>query len=140
MKTILESIQARLSTISELNYIGEDYGQLNTEPLVTMDWPCCIFNISRGNYSNLGKDLIQTPKNRQRGMFRLKINIVNPRRENNVDSWMEHDLMEKLHKSLHGFIPKENCSILKRGNYKRLKRNDGLIVYKVIYTFEVVNI
>ncbi|KMQ69939.1 hypothetical protein ACM39_02555 [Chryseobacterium sp. FH2] len=140
MKTILESIQTRLSTITEFNYIGEDWGQLNTDPLVTMNWPCCIYNISRGFYNDLGKDPSQTPKNRQTGKFRLKLNIANPRMDTTNENWIEHDLMEKVHIALHGFSPLENCSVLKRNDYKRLKRNNGMIIYKVIYTFEVINI
>ncbi|MFP3591812.1 hypothetical protein [Chryseobacterium sp. SIMBA_038] len=140
MKTILESIQTRLSTITEFNYIGEDWGQLNANPEVTMTWPCCLFNLSRGFYNDLGRDQTKTPKNRQTGIFRLKLNIANPRLDTPAESWKEHDLMEKVHTLLHGYSPAENCSVLKRKNYKRLKRMNGMVVYKVIYTFEVTNV
>lgn len=140
MKTILESIQTRLSGIIEFNYIGEDWGQLNTDPAVAMTWPCCLFNISRAFYNDLGRDQTKTPKNRQTGMFRLKLNIANPRLDTTTENWKEHDLMEKVHTLLHGYSPAENCSVMKRKNYKRLKRTNGMIVYKVIYTFEITNV
>ncbi|WP_294243785.1 hypothetical protein [uncultured Chryseobacterium sp.] len=140
MKNELENIRTRLSTIAEFNFTGEDWGQLNADPAAAPEFPCCLFNISKASYNDLGKDPGQTPKNRQSGSFRLKLNIADQGSENRSLSWAEHILMEKVHQALHGFSPTEKCSPLKRKNYKRLKRSNGLIVYKVIYTFEVTNV
>lgn len=105
MKTILQNIQNKLSEVTELKYIDEDWGQLNMyQPPVK--WPCCLIDISDVNYSNLGIDRSVVPQNRQLGKATVKLTLANlkltntsmqaPQTQKN-QAWFIWDLAQKIH-------------------------------------------
>lgn len=150
MKEILQNIQNRLSTITEIRYIDEDWGQIDYySPNMPVQYPCALIDLASGQFTNISKDFSKQPNNRQIGDFSVKITLVNLRLSNTSlkspqiqkdNTWGLFDLVEKIHQTLHGWRPKENCSKLLRNSFTRVMRDDGLQEYNIIYSFEVHNI
>lgn len=150
MKTILQSIQNKLSEIKELQYIDQDWGQLNDyAPNIPVKWPCALIDTQSGTFFNLSKDFTKTPKDRQIGRFNVEITIANlkltntsfltPQKQKN-DAWEIYSLIEKVHAQLHGFSPNDNCSKMLRSSFQKTQRDDGVLQYTIIYQFEIHNI
>jgi hypothetical protein len=149
MKIILQNIQDRiLAEITELQYVDEDWGQLNMyQPPVK--WPCCLIDISTVNYTNLGIDRSKNPQNRQNGMITVKFTLANLKLTHTSGkapqlqkdrAWFIWDLSEKLHEKIHGFSPGENCSKMLRSNLQKSVRDDGVQEYFITYNFEATNV
>ncbi|WP_190304354.1 hypothetical protein, partial [Flavobacterium branchiophilum] len=78
MKQVLENILNKLSEVTELKYIDENWGQLDYySPNMPVKWPCCLIDISDVNYSNLGVDRNAVPQNRQLGKATVKLTLAN---------------------------------------------------------------
>ena len=70
MKEILQNIQNRLSTITEIRYIDEDWGQLDYySQNMPVQWPCCLIDIQSGNFSNLSRIFLNPPKTDKKQSF-----------------------------------------------------------------------
>lgn len=150
MKSILQNIQNRLSAIPELKYIDEDWGQIDYyTPNMPVQWPCCLIDLNAGQFSNISKDITKHPRERQNGIFSIKITVANmkltntsskaPQTQKN-NAWHLIDMIEKIHQQLHGFSPADNCSKLVRTTFSRVMRDDGVQEYSIIYTFEAHNV
>ena len=150
MKQILTNIQNRLAEISELRYIDEDWGQIDYySPNMPVKWPCCLIDIQSGQFSNISKDATKHPKDRQNGLFSVKITLANMKLTNTSylapqtqkdNAWAVFDLVEKIHQKLHGFSPDNNCGKMLRSSFGRTQRDDGVQEYAVIYDFEAPNV
>lgn len=150
MKQLLQNIQNRLAEIPELQYIDEDWGQIDYySPNMPVKWPCCLIDIQSGQFSNISKDMSKRPKDRQNGSFMVKISLANMRLTNTSylapkgqkdNAWAIFELVEKVHQKLHGFSPLENCSKMLRTSFGRTQRDDGVQEYAVMYEFEAHNV
>ncbi len=150
MKIILQNIQNRLSTVSELRYIDEDWGQLDYySQNMPVQWPCCLIDISDIAFSNIGVDRTKTPINRQMAKVMAKITLANVKYGNTSlqapqtqkdESWMIWELAQKIHEKLHGFKPNETSGGMIRKSLIRNLREDGVQEYQILYEFESQNI
>ena len=150
MKQILQNIQNRLVEIPELKYIDEDWGQIDYySPNIPVKWPCCLIDIQSGQFSNISKDISKSPKDRQNGIFSVKITIADMRLTNTShlapqqqkdNAWAVFEIIEKVHQKLHGFSPLQNCSKMLRASLGRTHRDDGIQEYAIIYQLESYNI
>lgn len=150
MKQLLQNIQNRLAEIPELQYIDEDWGQIDYySPNMPVKWPCCLIDIQSGQFSNISKDMSKHPKDRQNASFVVKISLANMRLTNTSylapkgqkdNVWAIFELVEKVHQKLHGFSPLENCSKMLRTSFGRTQRDDGVQEYAVMYEFEAHNV
>lgn len=150
MKLILKNIQTKLSEVSELKYIDEDWGQLDyysAHP--PTQFPLALIEIGSVNYSNIGVQRQSSPQNRQIAQATLVITIANLKLTNtslkapvNQQSlaWSIYDILESIHEKIHGFQPVENCSKLIRTTYRRIIRDDGIQEYELTYTFGLSNV
>ena len=83
MKALLEKIQQKVSEITELKYIDENWGQLDYySPNMPVQYPCTLIDVQQVQYSNIGKDLTKTPLQRQIAQVQIKITIANMRLTN----------------------------------------------------------
>ena len=150
MKTILQTIQDKIATVSEINYVDENWGQLDYySPNMPVKWPCCLIDLNDGFYSNIGQDATKKPKRRQNGKFALRLTLADvkltntsklaPQSQKN-NAWKIYGIMENLHEVLHGFNPGINCSALLRRGFQRVLRDDGVTEFQIIYEFEVQNV
>lgn len=150
MKTLLQNIQNRLSEITELNYIDENWGQLDYySPNMPVQWPCCLIDVQSGQFSNLSKDFTKTPKDRQNGSFSVEITVANMKltntsyqapQEQKNHAWAIFGLLEKIHRQLHGFSPSEKATKMLRNSFGRVQRDDGVQEYRITYVVELHNV
>ncbi len=147
---LLNSIQTKISEITEIKYIDENWGQLDYySAYPPTQWPCCLIDISDIQYSNIGIDRNKTPIQRQMGNCVIKITIANIKLTNTSqrapirqkqDAWKVWELIEQLHQKLHGFVPIKNTSALIRQNLQRTLRDDGIQEYTITYQTETQNV
>jgi hypothetical protein len=149
METIILNIQNRIKE-SAVKYVDEDWGQIN---LITGDYPvqfpCVLFDIKDGSFENLGHDRKATPKERQLGRFNVELCIANLKLSNTsgrapltqkTRAWSIHSIIQTVHEKLQGFSPDENCTKLIRKSYQKIRRDDGIQEYRIIYDFEATNV
>lgn len=149
-KAVLLGIQNQLATATALQYIDEDWGQLDDYgPHVPVKWPCCLIDFSGANYTNIGIDRSATPRNRQQATGNITLNFANLKLTNTSknspigqknDAWMLLELVETVHGIIHGFCPEEKSGALMRSSFRRIKRDDGIQQYQVVYTLGLNNV
>lgn len=150
MKTILQNLQIRLNEVSELKYIDEDWGQLDyysAHPPV--QYPLVLLDIAQTNYSNLGVSREHSSNNRQMANATLTVTIANLKLTNSSikaptpqkeQAWFIYELIEKIHERLHGYAPDDTCSKLIRNSLRRIKRDDGIQEYELLYNLTINNV
>ena len=150
MKQLIENIQQRLTPIKELRYIDEDWGQLDYySPNFPVQWPCVLIDISSANFSNIGMDKRAKPIQRQMGDVIFTFTIANLKLTNTSskapqlqkdNAWSIWDLVEQAHAELQGFSPGTNAGKLIRTSWNRIKRDDGVQEYNVMYSCSLNNV
>lgn len=149
MKALLEKIQQKVSEITELKYIDENWGQLDYySPNMPVQFPCALIDVQQVQFTNLGRDMSKKPVQRQIGQVVLKITIADirltnssmqaPRRQKE-EVWAIWGIIEQIHKQLHGVSLLPNVSPLIRSSQRRTLRDDGVQEYEVYYNCEVQN-
>ena len=149
MKALLEKIQQKLSEITDLKYIDENWGQLDYySPNMPVQYPCALIDVQQVQYTNLGRDMSKKPVQRQIGRGSIKITIANMRLSNSSmqaprrqkeEVWAIWGIIEKIHQRLHGVSLLPNVSALIRSSQSRTLRDDGVQEYEVYYSCEVQN-
>lgn len=149
MEEIILNIQNKIKEAG-VKYVDEDWGQLNLfQNDILVQYPCCLFDITDGSFDNIGQNRTKTPKERQLGRFSLELCIADLKLSNTsgkaplsqkLGAWKIHELIQNIHDKLQGFSPAENCSKLIRKSYKKVRRDDGVQEYRIIYDFEAGNI
>ena len=150
MKETLLNIQNKLEAIPGINYVDEDWGQLDDYgPHPPVKWPCCLIDFSGAQFSDIGTDKSATPQNRQEATGSITLIFANLRTTNTSGkapigqkdvAWLLSGLMEEAHKVIHGFKPGTNTGALMRTSFRRVKRDDGIQQYQVIYTLGIHNV
>lgn len=150
MKDVIQAIQNKLSEVIGLKYIDEDWGQLDYySPNFPVKWPCGLIDVVQVNYSETGRDRTKTPQNRQMGEGVLSIKLADLRlvntgakapqsQKDNV--WSIWVLIQEVHEILHGFRPTENTSALIRTGIRRVRRDDGVQEYDLLYSFGLMDV
>ncbi|WP_052444274.1 hypothetical protein [Flammeovirga sp. OC4] len=133
MKQILNSIQEQLSKISEVNYAGEDWGQLDEER-PPVKFPCALVDMDQFQYSDMGEKT-------QMGEGIIQITVADIKLQGNrptaqMNRVSDHDrfmtVLEKVHEKLHGYGTAE-FQPLKRVSMAKIKRTDGIRSYVISY-------
>jgi len=145
MKTIIDNIQAKLQTLPGLKYVDEDWGQLDYySPNFPVQWPCALIDVTNAAYSDTGKDRTKDPQQRQIAECYLTLSIANlkltntsgrapkPQKDNARSIW---ELIEDVHKAVHGWNPEAMAGKLIRRGMQRVKRDDGVQEYTLSYSF-----
>lgn len=150
MKALLLSLQAQLATAVALKYIDEDWGQLDDYGTHTpVKWPCCLIDFTDADYSDIGVDRAATPKNRQQALGSITLNFANSKLTNSSrnapivqkdNAYLLLGVIEDVHKIIQGFRPAENGGGLIRKSFKRVKRDDGIQQYRVVYNIGLSNV
>jgi hypothetical protein len=150
MKQFLEGIETKISEVPGINYIDEDWGQLDDySPNTPVKWPCCLIDLSHVDFSDIGIDKKAIPQNRQQATGSVTLNFANLKLTNTSfkapktqkdNAWYIHELIEKTHGVVHGFLPVMGSGKLMRKSFKRVKRDDGIQQYQVIYTIGIHNV
>ena len=146
----LKTIQDKLEEVTELKYIDEDWGQLDYySPNFPVQWPCCLIDVTGAMFSNIGNDRAAKPQNRQQGTVNVSFTFANLKLTNTSlkapatqknNAWKLYEIMQKAHEVLQGLRPDDHCGSLIRSGFRRVKRDDGVQQYQVIYTVGLSNV
>jgi hypothetical protein len=149
-KTILANLKLKLEETPGLNHIDEDWGQLDDySPNFPVQWPCALIDITAANYTNLGQDWQRKPQNRQQAEMMLTVTVANLKLTNTSRHAgnIQHDaaahifdLVQFVHEQLHGFSPHPQAGKMIRQSMQRVKRDDGVQQYEIVYGFELYNV
>ena len=137
MKQLLKDIQQRLiDTVPELKYVDEDWGQLNYyEPHHPVQYPAAVINVSGVQWNNMGKHV-------QQGSVEIAINVADIKLTNSSGkapaTQRQHAFsifskLSAIQAALHGWAGSRHYGPLVRTATRRIKRDDGIIHYEVIY-------
>jgi hypothetical protein len=147
MVEIIEAIQKKLSENGNFNYVDENWGQLDYySPNFPVQWPCVLIDVAGATFSNIGKDHSKAPINRQMGDITIELRIANLRLTNTsgkapnlqkIYTRSIWQLLEELHRELHGWNATAASSKLIRTTVNRVRRDDGVQEYAVRYSAEV---
>jgi hypothetical protein len=150
MKIVLQNIQTILATIPELKYIDEDWGQLDDySPNPPTQFPLVLIDIGSLQYSDISKDRSATPVNRQMATGTIVLSIANLKLTNTSfkapqmqkdQAWSIWDIVENIHKKLHGIHVESSVGAMMRTNMRKVKRDDGIQEYEVTYTIGLTNV
>lgn len=142
MHTIVNIIQNKLAEISALKYISEDWGQLNYyDKDIPVQWPCCLLDINSGTFSETSST--------QQGTLQIALNIANIRLSPNSlkasskqknDSWEVLQIVSDIHQLINRYRPHQQHGRLIRTSIRKIKRQDAIKQYEVIYTLAVNDI
>jgi hypothetical protein len=150
MKNIIPSIQTLLLTIPELKYVDEDWGQLDYySPHFPVQWPCALIDIAAANFSNIGMDKMATPTHRQMATSSISLTIANLKLTNTsgkaptvqkTQARSIWEIIDLVHAKIQGVNANATSGKLVRTALQRIKRDDGVQVYTVIYSLESHNV
>lgn len=150
MKSVIESIQTKLAAVAALKYIDEDWGQLDYySPNFPVKWPCVLIDLPNDDFSDIGMDKTAVPQNRQMAEGLVSITVANMKLTNTSgrapqlqkdQAWSIWDLIEDIHEQLQGFRPDAKCGKLIRRARRRVKRDDGVQEYTIIYSYSMNNV
>lgn len=150
IKETILSIEASLATVTALKYIDEDWGQLDDYgPHVPVKWPCCLLDFTDISFTEIGIDRTATPKNRQQATGSITLNFANLKTGNTSknapvnqkeQAYMLLGVIESTHQIIQGFRPSENSGALIRKSFRRIKRDDGIQQYQVVYNLGLHNL
>ncbi|AZB07453.1 hypothetical protein EG344_00660 [Chryseobacterium sp. G0162] len=144
MTDILQAINDKLNEVTELKYIDENWGQLDLYgPQIPVQWPCALVDFNTGQFTNIGRNYRVTPQNRQEGTLTVEITIANLKLTNSSNkaptfqkekAFAIWDLINKVHEILQGWNPAENAGALIRTTFSKVRRDDGVQEFRVIYS------
>lgn len=150
IKTIIQAIQTKIQAVTGVNYVDEDWGQLDYfSPNFPVKFPCVLIDVTNAGYSNIGQDKQATPINRQMADATISLTIANLKLTNSSglapqfqkdNTWSIHELIEEIHKVVQGFRAVDNASGLIRVSMNRTKRDDGVQEYTVRYSANLNNV
>jgi hypothetical protein len=136
---ILTAVAERLSGVTAIKYIDEDWGQLDyysEHPPVK--FPCVLLDIQQMSWRNQGRLAQDGTVTINIRVSDMKLSNTNAKasssqKEKAAAIW---EILEAIHKLLHGWRPGElpAFSDLTRLSSRRLKRDDGIREFEVIYS------
>lgn len=150
MKTILENTQKLLCDISGLKYVDENWGQLDDySPHPPTQFPLVLIDVGTVAYSDIGIDRKSSPQNRQLATATVVLSIANLKTTNTSarapktqkeTAWSIWDIVENVHKTLHGKSAADNAGGFIRTAIRKVRRDDGIQLFEVTYSLGLSNV
>jgi hypothetical protein len=143
MQPLIDDVKQKLAdTVPALRYIDEDWGQLDLyAPDIPAKFPCALIEVSQVAWKNQGKHVQDgnahiTIKIADMQLSRSNIKATAVQRERNKSVF---ELLETVHKQLHGWTARQANGPLTRLYTKRVKRDDGIRQFEIIYEVQLVD-
>ncbi|MDB0611265.1 hypothetical protein PL371_05135 [Tenacibaculum maritimum] len=104
--------------------------------------------MSEAYFKDLGKDERATPKNRQTGDVSISLTIAMLRTTNSSGKASKyqkdtarsiHGIIKKIHGKIHGKQAHKGTGTLTRKSFRRVKRDDGVQEFTIIYSLSIKN-
>lgn len=149
-KIIIDLLQQKIAAVNGMDHVDEDWGQLDEfAPHPPIQGMTCLIDVEGANFSNIGMHKTQKPVLRQEGtgivtLTFAKMKLTNssakaPKRQQEQARSI-HDVIDATHEVIQGFKPSEGSGVLVRLSFRRIRRDDGLQQYRVVYTFAMHNV
>lgn len=143
MKQLLNDILNRLkSDVTALKYVDEDWGQLDFySPNPPVQFPAAVVDCINVSYTNQGK-LVQL------GDVQVRLRIADVKLTNTSgrapttqrsQAFAIYDLLETIHKKLHGWTGGDTYTSLIRQSLRRTVNQDGMRVHEIVYTCRITD-
>lgn len=135
MDTILLNVMERLETIAELQYVSEDWGQLNFEQ-PPVNWPCALVDFGEVKYTQAGRQTQQADAILNITVADIRFDGLNTRLpEKNRDRIGElFRIIEKVNNVIHGYGTGSH-SRFQRIALKKIIREDAVREFLITYRF-----
>ena len=153
MIEIIQSCTSELDALvtdNHLKYVDEDWGQLDDySPNFPVKWPCALINVEAAEYSNIGRNNQGIPANKQIADYRMIVTVANMKLSNSSSkapqsqkdkAWSIYNLLDLVHEKLQGHTPSEHYGPLIRTGMRRIRRDDGVQEYQMIYSGTAYNV
>ncbi len=150
IEAIINGVQEKIKTIPGIKYVDEDWGQLDYySPNPPVQWPCVLIDVTEANFNDIGVNIQKEPKNRQTAQISVSLTIANLKLTNSSGKAPKtqqaaarsiHGLINQVHKKIHGKQAYEGSGTLIRKSLRRVKRDDGIQEYNVIYRMPVKDV
>lgn len=144
MKNTMKLIQEKISSISEVAYCDEDWGQLDFYgSQAPVKWPCVLIDLQNGTFSNIGSGLQNGDMQLTLSIADVKLTPTSSKVPNTMKAkqWNILELEQTIHKIIHGWTPDVSiCGKLTRIASTKVKRDDGVTQRIVTYSFTIYGI
>ena len=142
MKKLIADLKTRLSAITAIKYIDEDWGQLDYySPNQPVKWPCVIMDVNQVNWSNQGEHV-------QIGLAQVSIRIADMRLANSnpkapasqqANAASIFDLISDVYSSLHGWTADSTYGPLTRTLTRKVNRDDGIREFEMVFSVQLID-
>jgi len=146
----ISAVITKLAGIPDIKYADENWGQLDYySPNFPVKFPCTLVDTSDVQYSNIGLDKTLMPIQRQQGDVSFGITVANLKLTNSShlapqgqkdEAFKIQVILETIHARLHGWRPSDRCGALIRKSLRRIKRDDGVQEYELLYSCGINNV
>ena len=141
LKDTFTAIQGKLNTIQAINYVGEDWGQLDYySDRPPTRFPCVLFDVGDLDYVDRTagiQDALGTITLRVADSVVRNVSSKAPDADPGK-AYKMYDLLEDIHKAIHG-LEGETFKKLKRVKLSRVLREDGIREYVMKFKFSGVD-
>jgi hypothetical protein len=150
-KALLKAIQDQIAKITSINYVDEDWSQLDVDDDRTpVKFPCALIDFEDATFEDLGQDRTRVPAQRQTGEIKVIVTIAvqsfSRSNQKAPDSHRDnaaqiYTIMNEVHEKLHGWNPLDTKSgKLKRKEYRTIRTTNGTKQKKMEFSLSVVNV
>jgi hypothetical protein len=151
IKEILEAIQNRVGEAETKFFVDEDWAQLDIDAInPPVKFPCVLIDVSDIDFSNIGQDRTQTPRQRQNGLLSIRFTVATKKLSNTSrnapqsqkdNAWKIYEYLEEIHALLHGWCPvPQKSGKLERQNFSGISNSHGMQQKTVQYDLSVINV
>lgn len=124
------------STVTHINYVAQDTGQLSVKGRPPVSFPCVLIDFDKFSFGNMGEG-VQTAS----GEVVLKLGFapLSPTAHNTPDEYKDmalsyYELEWALHKALHGWSARASFGSMIRVSADTQNRSDGYRVREIRYS------
>jgi len=135
MDTILLNVMERLEAITELQYVSEDWGQLNFEQ-PPVNWPCALVDFGEVKYTQAGRNTQQADAILNITIADIRFDGLNTRlpEKNRQRIGEVFRIIEKVNNTIHGYGTGSH-SKFQRIALKKIIREDAVREFLTTYRF-----
>lgn len=139
MKQLLTNIIARLSEISTLKYVDENWGQADTTQPNAVKYPMALIDVESIEWANLGNHVQDGHANIVIAVSAMRLSNTSKGApsEQRERSFEFYDLLHAVHCKLHHWRPVENAGSMVRLSQRRIRTQNGIKTTEIIFRVRV---
>ena len=142
MKQLIADLKTRLSTITGIRYIDEDWGQLDYySPNQPVKWPCVIIDVNQTNWTNQGEHVQIGLANVSIRVADMRLSNSNPKAPSSQQTAAASifDMLTLIHVALHGWTADSANGPLTRTLTRKVNRDDGIREFEMVFSVQLID-